>query len=74
MSAGDSNTEFAALTFDVCMQLVHAPGPAMPEGDREQLLQLATAAVRMLGAAVPAPEPAVVAEQARRRPAVWRYA
>jgi hypothetical protein len=67
-----SSAEFAALTFDVCMQLVHAPGPAMAAGDRERLLALATAAVRMLGAAVPAP--AVVADQARPRPAVWRYA
>lgn len=66
--------EFAVLTFDVCMQLVHAPGPAMAASDRQQLLQLATVAVRMLGAAVPVPAPAVVTEQPRRRPAVWRYA
>jgi hypothetical protein len=54
------------------MQLVHAPGSAMPEGDREQLLQLAAAAVRVLGAAAPAP--AAVANPILHRPAVWRYA
>lgn len=74
MTVVDRDAEFAALTFDVCMQLVHAPGPTMAASDREQLLQLATAAVRKLGAAVPAPAPAEVAEQAQRRPAVWRYA
>ncbi|WUR14707.1 hypothetical protein E7V67_006250 [[Empedobacter] haloabium] len=67
-----SSAEFAALTFDVCMQLVHGPGPAMAANERKQLLQLATAAVRMLGAAMPAPT--AVVEQLRLRPAVRRYA
>lgn len=76
MSAGNlaaqncaPNTEFAAQTFDVCMQLVHAPGLALAAGERERLLLLAREAVRMLGAPAPVEASAIL-----RRPAVWRYA
>lgn len=73
MSAGDRGVEFAETTFDVCMQLVHAPGQSMAASKRECLLHLATAAVRVLAAAAPAPG-AAMADQLRPRLAVWRYA
>ena len=71
MSAGDRGAEFAVFAFDVCMQLVHAPGLALAAGERDRLLQLATAAVRVLGM----PDPAPAENNAiLRLPAVWRYA